>query len=86
MPNYQLSSIRNYAEKYNVTPATISHALSVLEQKGLICNLRTGRYRICADIKFKKQEIVKQEVYNLFQKLYGLGFKDNEIMQMFMNQ
>lgn len=82
VPNYPLPSIRKYAQKYNVAPATVSRALLVLEQREIIYNLRTSRYRISKNIEQKRQEIAKQETFNLLKKLHGLGFTDNEIMQM----
>ena len=81
----KVSSVRELALIYGVTPNTVQKALSELERENLVKTERTsGRY-ICAtkqQINDMKEKIAKEEIMTFLQKMKDIGYDRKTIIEM----
>lgn len=81
----KLPSVRELADEARVNPNTMQKALSELEREGIICSQRTtGRFVSWDEeaIKELRNTLAKEIVRDFLQKMTGLGFTHEEIVDI----
>lgn len=88
LPGAKLESVRNLAEDAGVNPNTMQKALAELEREELVYSKRTsGRFVTDNEEKIKtmREEVANKEIKNLKLALRELGYSDEEIIKLIMN-
>lgn len=88
LPGAKLESVRNLAEDAGVNPNTMQKALAELEREKLVYSKRTsGRFVTDNEEKIKtmREEVANKEIKNLKLALRELGYSDEEIIKLIMN-
>lgn len=78
--NTPLPSIREYAKKYCANPNTISSALKLLKDEGIIYSHRTNGYFVVEIIEDKRKELAKKEICNLLNILCEIGIDKQALL------
>ena len=87
-PGAKLESVRNLAEDAEVNPNTMQKALIELEREELVYSKRTsGRFVTDNDerIKRMREEVANREIENLKLILKELGYSEEEIINLIIN-
>lgn len=81
----RIPSVRELAEEARVNPNTMQKALAQTEREGLILSMRTSGKYITNDtekINSLKSETAEKETDSYLQKMFKLGFNQNEIIDI----
>ena len=81
-PGEKLPSVRDLASDAGVNPNTMQRALGEMERRGLVYTERTsGRFVTKEEgiLKELHQELAREYIRELFEKLGNLGMSDEEI-------
>lgn len=84
----RLPSVRDIAAEAAVNPNTMQRALAELERDGLVYSVRTSGRFITEDeekIKTMKDKMAKEIVRGFLDRMNGLGYKQEEMMQIIQN-
>ncbi|QPJ85188.1 GntR family transcriptional regulator [Sarcina sp. JB2] len=87
-PGAKLESVRNLAEDAEVNPNTMQKALVALEREELVYSKRTsGRFVTDNEerIKRMREEVANREIENLKLILKELGYSEEEIVNLIIN-
>ena len=87
-PGAKLESVRNLAEDAEVNPNTMQKALIELEREELVYSKRTsGRFVTDNEerIKRMREEVANREIENLKLILKELGYSEEEIINLIIN-
>lgn len=87
-PGGKLESVRNLAEDAKVNPNTMQKALVELEREELVYSKRTsGRFVTDNEEKIKnmREEVANKEIDNLKTALKELGYSEEEIIKLIIN-
>ena len=87
-PGAKLESVRNLAEDAVVNPNTMQKALIELEREELVYSKRTsGRFVTDNEerIKRMREEVANREIENLKLILKELGYSEEEIINLIIN-
>ncbi|CUN63612.1 MAG: GntR family transcriptional regulator [Sarcina ventriculi] len=87
-PGAKLESVRNLAEDAEVNPNTMQKALVELEREELVYSKRTsGRFVTDNEerIKRMREEVANREIENLKLILKELGYSEEEIINLIIN-
>ena len=87
-PGAKLESVRNLAEDAEVNPNTMQKALVELEREELVYSKRTsGRFVTDNEerIKRMREEVANREIENLMLILKELGYSEEEIINLIIN-
>lgn len=84
----RLPSVRDIAAEAAVNPNTMQRALAELERDGLVYSVRTSGRFITEDeekIETMKDKMAKEIVRGFLDRMNGLGYKQEEMMQIIQN-
>lgn len=87
-PGSKIESVRNLAEDAQVNPNTMQKALVELEREELVYSKRTSG-RFVTDnkekIRIMREEVANKEIDNLKIVLKELGYSEEEIIKLIIN-
>ncbi|HKL79036.1 MAG TPA: GntR family transcriptional regulator [Mobilitalea sp.] len=87
-PGDKLPSVRDLAVQATVNPNTMQKAMSELERIGLVYANRTSGRFITSDeamVKQLKEEAVRRQIFDFFDRMKQLGFSQDETYELITN-
>lgn len=77
-----LPSARTLAQHYEINVVTALRVLHILRKQNIICNNRTSRFYVCANIVCICPKCVRQEIENFMNVMNMLGYSKAKIQNL----